>query len=145
MCKSYQLCLALSFKLIFTFNLCTPRRKVSRKYNEDYFSKEKGSQTRYLAWVPFYVDGRTEYPDKQNDTLGDERRDDAPCPTSESGIGSTDQESDGGESSQSNRPLPSSSDLESDEEDYHLSEELLAYKAFLDKLYPSCITGPFRT
>ncbi|GBM87916.1 hypothetical protein AVEN_93361-1 [Araneus ventricosus] len=60
--------------------------------------------------------------------------------TSESLIGSSDHEYDGGESSQSNRPSPCH--LESDED---LSEGALAYKAYLDKLYPSSTRGPFRT
>ncbi|GBN03799.1 hypothetical protein AVEN_111912-1, partial [Araneus ventricosus] len=57
--------------------------------------------------------------------------------TSESRIGSSDHEYDGGESSQSNRPSPCH--LESDD----LSEVALAYKAYFDKFYPSSIKAHF--
>ncbi|GBN59875.1 hypothetical protein AVEN_94671-1, partial [Araneus ventricosus] len=58
--------------------------------------------------VLFCLDGRTEDTEKQNDKVGGEGREEpTPCLTSESRIGSTDHEYDGGELSQSNRPSPS--------------------------------------
>ncbi|GBO33175.1 hypothetical protein AVEN_184508-1 [Araneus ventricosus] len=85
-------------------------------------------------WIITLINGPTEDTEKQNDTVGSEGREEpTPCLTSESRIGSTDHEYDGGESSQSNRP--SLSHLESDD-DY--SEGAVAYKAYLcSNLVPS--------